>query len=533
MNAHARETYAKSLLMRQQASQMAQQPQLWEEDPTLYARPAVARIHTASQESLRSGGSWSGGGSRDDLPSASRGSRPAPLNQSSAGRDHSSPLRRSLIGVADVSTSFVVAETGDERALSRGGTALSYGTAPASSHIEHRHKNAAGDRIYATSILEPGPPPAPGAGAALPFPVLWQLKAQPGEELAGGLEPIGGETAIEDALAMARELRGLRKRGGGVAAQAADSTKKMENHANTVVRQVREARHRAARAVLQAKQRERLAGGKPRLLAHSHDPGADTRPVPKAGRRAPIPPGQQPKDVPPGPIQWDGQDAVLPSGPRAPVGHSIPLQYLELVRLEDQIEAGVGDGGGSGRALGASGPIVDQFNPLALAKPGMRYAGGGFAKSRSQKEHTEQDYVELLRVAEVLEALNAVEGAVLHEQPLGVTGSSGTIGGALAQPQELLSYEEYLASVLADASETSVGPDQSYQSIPVVTPAPMVAGPAASAAAAAVTAAGQEATATEAAQDLGGAEAAATVDGGDNGESLRGATSKGSLPPTI
>ena len=75
--------------------------------------------------------------------------------------------------------------------------------------------------------------------------------------------------------------------------------------------------------------------------------------------------------------------------------------------------AGVTDEGGT------SGPAG-----FRLAKPGLRYAGGGFAKAKPEREHSQEDYVELLRVAEVLEALNAVEGAVLQVSTVGCTPHS-------------------------------------------------------------------------------------------------------------
>ena len=67
-----------------------------------------------------------------------------------------------------------------------------------------------------------------------------------------------------------------------------------------------------------------------------------------------------------------------------------------------------------------------------LSKPAARFAGGGFAKTKPERQHGQEDYVELLRVAEVLEALNAVEGAVLQEHAT----------------DELMSYEQYLQTVM-------------------------------------------------------------------------------------
>ena len=115
MNKSGRESYAKSLLLRQKESQQPSRSRLWQEDATLYAKPIQPRPHGESRAD------FSAGLVNSSLPSTVPGPRPAPLQASA------------------VSTSFMVAETGDEQQVSRGGTALSYGTAESSMLREHRH----------------------------------------------------------------------------------------------------------------------------------------------------------------------------------------------------------------------------------------------------------------------------------------------------------------------------------------------------------------------------------------------------------
>eukprot|EP01043_Picozoa_sp_COSAG02_P069445 COSAG02_NODE_11899_length_1633_cov_1.062581_1_plen_432_part_10 len=400
MNKSGRESYAKSLLMRQKESQQPSRSQLWQEDATLYAKPIQPRQHGESRANA------SLGLANSSLPSTVPGPRPAPLQASA------------------VSTSFMVAETGDEQQVSRGGTALSYGTAESSMLREHRHD--AGGRTFVTAAIEPAPEPAPPA--SLPIPVLWQLKAQPDEvdPLAEGVGALSASRAAESAVAMGRELRSinasrLQRVMGAVG----------ETPARAALRKTREARWHAEDVIAQVREREQVARDKHILKAHTHDPGADTRPLPKAGRRAAgsggisnaVHPPREPWGGQSATLrkkEWDGEDAVLPSGPKAPSGFPVPLQYLELVRVGNS--GSVPDLGATstssslGVSLGETGGTYSTASGgFRVAKPGLRYAGGGFAKTKPEREHTQEDYVELLRVAEVLDALNAVEGAVLQE----------------------------------------------------------------------------------------------------------------------
>ena len=421
MDKAARESYAKSLLLRQKESHQPPRSKLWQEDATLYAKPIQPRPHGESSATDRNGERRreSTGLANRSLPSSVRGPRPAPLQASA------------------VSTSFMVAETGDAQQVSRGGTALSYGTAESSMLREHRHD--AGGRTFVTASLEPAPEPAPPA--SLPIPVLWQLMAQPDEEdpLAAGLGALSASRAADSAVAMGRELRSINaSRLQRVMAAAG------ETPARAALRKTREARWHAEDVIAQVREREKIARDQLILKAHTHDPGADTRPLPKAGRRAGTPAEHPPREPWGGQgaalrkKEWDGEDAVLPSGPKAPSGFPVPLQYLELVRvgksgsipdLGATSTSSVSLGGGVGMGETAGSSLSGGFR---VSKPGLRFAGGGFAKSKPEREHSQEDYVELLRVAEVLEALNAVEGAVLQEHA----------------EDELMSYEQYLQTVL-------------------------------------------------------------------------------------
>lgn len=417
MTKNGRESYAKSLLQRQRESQQPPRAQLWQEDATLYAKPIQPRPH----------GETSVGPANSSLPSTVPGPRPAPLQASVVS-----------------SASFMVAETGDERQVSRGGTALSYGTAEPSMLREHRHD--AGGRTFVTAALEPAPESAPPA--SLPIPVLWQLAAQPDEEdpLAAGVGALSASRAADSAAAMGRELRSvnasrLQRVMGAVG----------ETPARAALRKTREARRHTEEVITQMRERDQIAQDKRVLKAHTRDPGADTRPVPKAGRRAgssgDATHGLHPPREPWGgqtatlrKREWDGEDAVLPSGPKAPAGFPVPLQYLELVRVgssaTDLGATSTSSGLGVGEGIGETAGSTATSGGFRLAKPGLRYAGGGFAKSKPERQHSQEDYVELLRVAEVLDALNAVEGAVLQEHA----------------DDELMSYEQYLNTVLGGAT---------------------------------------------------------------------------------
>eukprot|EP01043_Picozoa_sp_COSAG02_P047712 COSAG02_NODE_4602_length_5176_cov_2.578885_3_plen_566_part_00 len=427
MNKSGRESYAKSLLLRQKESQQPSRSQLWQEDATLYAKPIQPRPHGEGRADA------SAGLGNSSLPSAVPGPRPAPLQASA------------------VSTSFMVAETGDEQQVSRGGTALSYGTAESSMLREHRHD--AGGRTFVTASIEPAPEPAPPA--SLPIPVLWQLKAQPDEvdPLAEGVGALSASRAAESAVAMGRELRSinasrLQRVMGAVG----------ETPARAALRKTRQARRHAEDVIAQVREREQVARDKRILKAHTRDPGADTRPLPKAGRRAggggvsdAVHPPREPWGGQAATLrkkEWDGEDAVLPSGPKAPSGFPVPLQYLELVRVGSS--GSVPDLGATstssslGVGLGETGETFSAASGgFRVAKPGLRYAGGGFAKTKPEREHTQEDYVELLRVAEVLDALNAVEGAVLQEHA----------------DDELMSYEQYLHTVMGNDMTTSANAD--------------------------------------------------------------------------
>ena len=404
MTKAGRESYAKSLLLRQQQAKQPPRAELWQADPTLYAKPIQPRPHGGEEPSAAGAGGAS-------LRSAVAGPRPAPLQASA------------------VSTSFMVAETGDAAQVSRGGTALSYGTADSTTLREHRHE--AGGRTFVTATLEQGPEPEPQS--TLPVPVLWQLRQQPGEEdpRAEGLGALNASGAADSAAALGRELRSI---------NASRLQRVMgrlgETPARATLRKTREARRHAEAVLAEAKQREELSANKRILRGHTHDPGAETRPAPKAGRRAAqasVHPPRAPWGGQAASLrkrEWDGEDAVLPSGPAAPSGFPVPLQYLELVRMNST---------GSVPELGATSGS-DVLEPGAegvgagfkLSKPAARFAGGGFAKTKPERQHGQEDYVELLRVAEVLEALNAVEGAVLQEHAT----------------DELMSYEQYLQTVM-------------------------------------------------------------------------------------
>ena len=435
MTKSGRETYAKSLLLRQKESRAPPPSELWQEDPTLYAKPIQPRPHGETSTATRA--SSAAAGPNGSLPSTVPGPRPAPLQASA------------------VSTSFMVAETGDERQVSRGGTALSYGTAEPSMLREHRHD--AGGRTFVTAALEPAPEPAPPA--SLPIPVLWQLHAQPDEEdpmadndpLAAGLGALSASRAADSAAAMGRELRSinatrLQRVMGAVG----------ETPARAALRKTREARRHAQDVLAQVREREQIAADTRILKGHTRDPGAETRPLPKAGRRAAesggAPGAMHPSREPWGGStaalrkkEWDGEDSVLPSGPKAPAGFPVPLQYLELVRMGSSGSvADLGATSTSTSSLGMAG-MGDTAGSTGtagfrLAKPALRYAGGGFAKAKPEREHSQEDYVELLRVAEVLDALNAVEGAVLQEHA----------------NDELMSYEQYLHTVMG-AGDTAGG----------------------------------------------------------------------------
>ena len=424
MNKSGRESYAKSLLMRQKESRQPARSQLWQEDATLYAKPIQPRPHGESRAND------SAGLGNSSLPSTVPGPRPAPLQASA------------------VCTSFMVAETGDEQQVSRGGTALSYGTAESSMLREHRHD--VGGRTFVTAAIEPAPEPAPPA--SLPIPVLWQLKTQPDEvdPLAEGVGALSASRAAESAVAMGRELRSinasrLQRVMGAVG----------ETPARAALRKTRAARQHAEDVIAQVREREQVARDKHILKAHTHDPGADTRPLPKAGRRATgtggvsnaVHPPREPWGGQSATLrkkEWDGEDAVLPSGPKAPSGFPVPLQYLELVRVGNS--GSVPDLGATSTSssLGVglsetSATYSTASGGFRVAKPGLRYAGGGFAKTKPEREHTQEDYVELLRVAEVLDALNAVEGAVLQEHA----------------DDELMTYEQYLHTVMGNDMTTS------------------------------------------------------------------------------
>ena len=436
MDKAGRESYAKSLLLRQKESQQPPRSKLWQEDATLYAKPIQPRPHGESSATDRDieRRRESTGVANRSLPSSVRGPRPAPLQAPA------------------VSTSFMVAETGDAQQVSRGGTALSYGTVESSMLREHRHD--AGGRTFVTAALEPAPEPAPPA--SLPIPVLWQLMAQPDEEdpLAAGLGALSASRAADSAVAMGRELRSINaSRLQRVMAAAG------ETPARAALRKTREARWHAEEVIAQVREREKIARDQLILKAHTHDPGADTRPLPKAGRRAGTPAEHPPREPWGGQgatlrkKEWDGEDAVLPSGPKAPSGFPVPLQYLELVRvgksgsipdLGATSTSSLSLGGGVGMGETAGSSLSGGFR---VSKPGLRFAGGGFAKSRPEREHTQEDYVELLRVAEVLDALNAVEGAVLQEHA----------------EDELMSYEQYLHTVLGGGFATAGANGDSVQ----------------------------------------------------------------------
>jgi hypothetical protein len=429
MNKSGRESYAKSLLLRQKESQQPSRSRLWQEDATLYAKPIQPRPHGEGRAD------FSAGLVNSSLPSTVPGPRPAPLQASA------------------VSTSFMVAETGDEQQVSRGGTALSYGTAESSMLREHRHD--AGGRTFVTASIEPAPEPAPPA--SLPIPVLWQLKAQPDEvdPLAEGVGALSASQAAESAVAMGRELRSinasrLQRVMGAVG----------ETPARAALRKTRQARLHAEDVIAQVREREQIARDTRILKAHTRDPGADTRPLPKAGRRAggvvsdAVHPPREPWGGQAATLrkkEWDGEDAVLPSGPKAPSGFPVPLQYLELVRVGSS--GSVPDLGATstsstlGVGLGETGETYNTASGgFRVAKPGLRYAGGGFAKTKPEREHTKEDYVELLRVAEVLDALNAVEGAVLQQHA----------------DDELMSYEQYLHTVMGNDMTTRVNGDSMH-----------------------------------------------------------------------
>eukprot|EP01052_Picozoa_sp_SAG31_P063095 SAG31_NODE_22047_length_535_cov_0.825688_1_plen_151_part_10 len=128
-----------------------------------------------------------------------------------------------------------------------------------------------------------------------------------------------------------------------------------------------------------------------------------------------------------------GLDAA---GPAAAEGGFIPLQYLELVKIDsvEQVENGDDAGGAPdahvsppGTLSSASRAPGSSSSRFGFERPPVRFAGGGFVKSRPGREPNQEDYLELLRVAEVLDALNQVEGNVLQQRS-----------------QDLLSYEEYL-----------------------------------------------------------------------------------------
>jgi hypothetical protein len=168
MSKREREVYAKNLLVRQQAARMsARTTDLRQEDPTLLRR----RVTSGSVPAP-------GGATTASLPSASRGPRPTPLRRGSSASDGGrSGGGGGGGGDDDVATSFVVAETG----VSRGGSALSYGTTPPAS-VASQFSFKSGGRTYATAALEEPElvvPPRP-----LPFPVLWQLHSHPSEQVS-------------------------------------------------------------------------------------------------------------------------------------------------------------------------------------------------------------------------------------------------------------------------------------------------------------------------------------------------------------
>ena len=162
------------------------------------------------------------------------------------------------------------------------------------------------------------------------------------------------------------------------------------------------------------------------LRAHSHDPGAGTRPAPKAGRRAP--PGEAAEHPaiavggagPMGPIEWDGEDQILESGPAPLEGGFVPLQYLELVKMDGMPDVQPSPEPELGKTLGGRNRLGMQQSSMTasgkfdLDRPRVKFAGGGFVKQRPGREPSHDDYLELLRVAEVLDALNQVEGGVLQ-----------------------------------------------------------------------------------------------------------------------
>ena len=304
MTKGGRESYAKSLLIRQKESKAPLRSEMWQADPTLYAKPIQPRPHNETAMPRPSpGGRESYASVNRTLPSTLPGPRPAPLDTTA------------------VSTTFMVAETGDAAQVSRGGTALSYGTAEASLLREHRHE--AGGRTFVTAALEPAPEQL--SVGVLPIPVLWQLHAQQDEEdpLAMGMSALNASGAAESAAALGWELRNI-----NASRLQRVMGKQGETPAHAALRKTRDARMYTETVLSDAQNREQISSDKLILKGHTRDPGFESRPLPKAGRRAAetaagsMHPPREPWGGTTATLrkkEWDGEDSVLPSGPKAPV----------------------------------------------------------------------------------------------------------------------------------------------------------------------------------------------------------------------
>eukprot|EP01052_Picozoa_sp_SAG31_P056904 SAG31_NODE_16554_length_704_cov_1.244628_1_plen_151_part_10 len=128
----------------------------------------------------------------------------------------------------------------------------------------------------------PQEPPRP-APASIPFNVLWQVKAQEEQELyrdyaLGGSGHFDGERSQ---LLFEKELRKLNQSRVRRVMGRREQGKGIQNS------DVEQARLRVQAAVERARHRDKVLQEAAILKAHTHDPGAGTRPVPKVGRRAP------------------------------------------------------------------------------------------------------------------------------------------------------------------------------------------------------------------------------------------------------
>lgn len=159
---------------------------------------------------------------------------------------------------------------GDVSTVSRGGSAL-YGATAESPTIGGSFRHEKGGKTFVTTM--PKELAAPAA-APLPFPVLWQVRSQEEDDLVR--QYAMGTGGLDDSqIIFDKELRKLSQSRMERVMGRRESGRGIQNSA------VEQSRQRVVNALEKARQRERVLQETAMLRAHTHDPGAETRPVPK------------------------------------------------------------------------------------------------------------------------------------------------------------------------------------------------------------------------------------------------------------